>query len=230
MAKPIYLVGGGKGGVGKSLVSMALIDYLRQRQEAVTLIECDNSNSDVWKAYKEAVPSEIISLDDIDGWIRLVNCCDGVPNNTVVINTAARNNQGINKYGATLNSTLAELQHTLVIFWVINRQRDSLELLWDCMAALPNARVHVVRNTYFGPASRFELYQGSEVRTAVEGKGGQSVDFPDLADRVADDLNSQRLTIAQAAKDLPIGNRAELLRWRGEVAKMLDQVILHEPA
>jgi MinD superfamily P-loop ATPase len=25
---PIYMIGGGKGGVGKSIVSMALVDYL----------------------------------------------------------------------------------------------------------------------------------------------------------------------------------------------------------
>ena len=30
MAKPIYLIGGRKGGVGKSIVSMALVDYLHE--------------------------------------------------------------------------------------------------------------------------------------------------------------------------------------------------------
>ena len=29
MTNPIFLVGGGKGGVGKSMLSMALLDYLR---------------------------------------------------------------------------------------------------------------------------------------------------------------------------------------------------------
>ena len=29
MTQPIYLVGGGKGGVGKSMLSMALLDHLR---------------------------------------------------------------------------------------------------------------------------------------------------------------------------------------------------------
>jgi hypothetical protein len=47
----------------------------------------------------------------------------------------------------------------------------------------------------------------------------------DLADRVADDIYSQRLTLGHAAKALPIGNRAELGRWRGEVRKMLARVL-----
>ena len=45
--------------------------------------------------------------------------------------------------------------------------------------------------------------------------------MPDLADRVADDLFTQYLSAAKAARILPIGNRAELSRWRAEVRKAL---------
>jgi len=95
------------------------------------------------------------------------------------------------------------------------------------MDALPGAVVHVVRNHYFGDEKKFELYNDSEVKSG-RATGGHSLDFPDLADRVADDLNGQRLTIRAALKTLPLGNRAELIRWRKEVANRLDQVILHD--
>ena len=39
MAKKIYLIGGSKGGVGKSMVSMATIDYLQEQGESILLIE-----------------------------------------------------------------------------------------------------------------------------------------------------------------------------------------------
>lgn len=58
MAKPIYLIGGSKGGVGKTLVTMAVVDYLEAQQEELLLIESDTSNPDVWKAYQEQVPSQ----------------------------------------------------------------------------------------------------------------------------------------------------------------------------
>ena len=130
-------------------------------------------------------------------------------------------------YGETLNSTLAELKRKLVTLWVINRQRDSLELLKEYMDAIPNAAVHVVRNGHFGEEKKFELYNGSKLRAAVEERGGQSVTFPDLADRVSDDIYSKRMSIALALKDLPIGNRAELTRWRNDVKKVLEGVV-HE--
>ena len=222
MAKNIVLIGGSKGGVGKSLVTMATVDLLQGAGESVLLIESDTSNPDVWKNYKDEVDTELIDLDQADGWIELVNLCDSKPDSVVVLNTAARNNTGVSSYGETLNSTLAELKRKLVTLWVINRQRDSLELLKGYMDALPNAAVHVVRNGYFGEEKKFELYNGSKLRKDVEERGGQSITFPDLADRVSDDLYSKRLSIAKAATELPLGNRAELLRWRGEVKKSLE--------
>jgi hypothetical protein len=93
------------------------------------------------------------------------------------------------------------------------------------MEAIPRAEVHVVRNGYFGGEKKFELYNGSKVREAVESRGGKSITLPDLADRVADDIYVQRLSLSAAAKSLPIGNRAELGRWRGEVRKVLAGVV-----
>ncbi len=56
----------------------------------------------------------------------------------------------------------------------------------------------------------------------MEDRGGKSVTFPEVADRVTDDIFSKRMSIAQASKDLPLGNRAELLRWKAEVTKVLS--------
>lgn len=224
MAKNIYLIGGCKGGVGKSLVAMAAVDYLQELGETVLLIESDTSNPDVWKAYNESAETELVNLDGADGWIQLVDLCDSKPDSTVVISTAARNNDGVRKYAKTLDGTLADLQRKLVTLWVINRQRDSLELLKEYMAAVPSAVIHVVRNLYFGEEKKFELYNGSNIRTTIEERGGQSLTFPDLADRVSDDLYSQRLSIAKALQELPIGSRAELSRWRGEVQQVMEAI------
>ena len=54
---------------------------------------------------------------------------------------------------------------------VINRQRDSLELLLRFGATFPNAVTHVVRKGYFGPPEKFFLYQESNLRKAIEAHG-----------------------------------------------------------
>jgi hypothetical protein len=221
----IYWVGGSKGGVGKSMMTRALLECLSGAGRTVVLIECDTSNPDVAKAYKEEVPTELVDLDEADGWVHLVNTCDSHKDRAVVINTAARNNGAVRRFGRTLDASLDELGSELVTFWVINRQRDSLELLKEFMDAISHAAIHVVRNGYFGAEPKFELYNGSKVRELVESRGGQSLTLPDLADRVADDVYTKRLSFAAALKALPIGNRAELARWRHEVRGMLGDLV-----
>ena len=224
MAKNICLIGGSKGGVGKSIATMATVDYLQAQGESVLLIESDTTNQDVWKAYKDSIDTALLNLDVADGWIELANTCENNPDSIVVINTAARNDRGVNIHGNILNSTLEELKRKLITLWMINPQRDSLELLREYRAAMPNAHVHVVRNEYFGEEETFMFYNDSNLRTEVEARGGHSVTFPKLARRVAIDIFIKRLSIAAALQEMPIGNRAELIRWRNEVKKMLEEI------
>jgi len=225
LESPIYIVGGSKGGVGKSMVATATIDILLELGRRVLLIESDTSNPDVLKAHQDHCETISIDLDKADGWIELVNTCDSNSESTVVINTAARNNAGVRNYGVTLASTLGELRRKLVTLWVINRQRDSLELLKQYTDSIDVGSIHVIRNGYYGPIEKFELYNGSKIKQMIEERGGLSLLFPDLADRVSDDLYSKRLSIAAAIQELPIGNRAELMRWRSEVRRALGLVI-----
>lgn len=225
MAKNIYIVGGSKGGVGKSLVTMATIDYLSEKGESVLLIESDTSNPDVWKAYKGLVETEILNLDGREGWMDLLDSCDSNPDSTVIINTAARNNKGVVANGSMLNDKLGELKRKLITLWVINRQRDGLELLKEYMGIIPNGLIHVVRNGYFGDEEKFELYNASKIKGVIEEMKGKSMTFPDLADRVSDDIYTKRMSIEAARKELTIGSRAELDRWRMEVKKMMEKVM-----
>ena len=56
MSKAIFLVGGGKGGVGKSLMSMALLDFLQAGGQEPFLVETDTSVPDVFKTYRRRSP------------------------------------------------------------------------------------------------------------------------------------------------------------------------------
>ncbi|MGF6641338.1 P-loop NTPase [Paraburkholderia sp. MM6662-R1] len=224
---PIYLVGGSKGGVGKSMVTLALAHYLQRQDIHAVLVETDTSNPDVMKALRDEFTCAAYDLDDADGWIGFVNFCDMHRSAAVIVNTAARNQTGVTRYGSTLARTLDELGRELVVLWVINRQRDSLELLHIFGQTFPDTVTHVVRNGYFGAPDKFALYQESQLRKTIETKG-RSLDFPDLADRVADELRSQRVSIRRAAETMHIGQRAELFRWRELCDAMFSKVISSE--
>lgn len=231
MNASIFYVGGSKGGVGKSKVSFALIDYLLDDGRKVLLVESDTSNPDVFKAHQPHENDELVcreaDLDSADGWIELVNIAAEFPEHFMVVNSAARSNKGLEKYGLTLRETLGELDRDLITFWVINRQRDSVELLRGFLNVFPEALVHVCRNLYFGSPEKFERYNTSKTREIIESKG-QTLDFPDLGDRVADKLYSGRMPIKKALSDLPIGDRAELRRWKIACAEMFRRALNSE--
>jgi hypothetical protein len=225
MQKPILLVGGGKGGVGKSLLSVALVDYVGATDGRPFLIETDTSVPDVFKTDGGEIGAELVNLDEREGWIDLLNLVESHPEDTIVINTGARNQTGISNFGKTLRKALPQLKRKLIVFWLIDRKRESLELLADFREALPEATVHVVRNMYLGAERKFELYNASKMRASIEEAGGSSLSFPELADRVTDAMNKGRLTVAKAVEELSFGDRIEVERWRDECREMFSQVI-----
>jgi hypothetical protein len=228
MTQPIFLVGGGKGGVGKSMLSMALLDYLRGSGNAPLLIETDTSAPDVWKAYKNEVDNHCIDLEQRDGWLELLDVIDRNADTATVINTKAANQVGLRKFGGMLTEALRQQKRKLVALWVIDRKRDGLELLSGFLATLAQeerVEVHVVRNLYWGDEAKFDMYNGSDLRKEIEQRGGRTLNFPDVADRVAEAINRERMPIHKAREELPFGSRIELCRWQGEYRQMLDEVI-----
>jgi len=142
----------------------------------------------------------------------------------VVVNTPAQSNVAVSKHVAIMLNSLRELARPLITLWVINRQRDSLELLNDYMAHVTGGMIHVVCNGYFGEEKKFELYNNSTIHEAITTLGGKSLYLPDLADRVTDDLYSKRTTLAEAAQLFKLGDRVELQRWRASVAAMFAEI------
>lgn len=224
MISKFIVVGGGVGGVGKSSVTFGVVDTALEKKMQVLLIDSDTSNPDCFKAYKDIVKSEAIDLDKKEGWIELLNALnqnDGI----AVLNTGARNNKGIASFGSLLMTALPELKCELETLWVIGRKKDSLEVLADYMETIHAGKIHVVRNLYHGESEKFTRFNESELKKKIEKAGGKTIDFPDLADRVVDEINHKRLALSEAATNLDFGDRIELSRYRREVWLALGDVV-----
>ena len=225
MGAPVYMIGGGKGGVGKSLVSIALVDYLIQSTLPVHLVDADSENPDVAKALTKSIPVHLINLDVADGWSELIDVAAEHPDAVLVINTPARSGKGFQMNGELLSMACKELRREMTTLWVINRQRDSLELLNKYLNTVQQSTTHVVLNLYFGEANQFTLYENSQVKKRVTEQGGVDLLFPEVASRVTDQLNAQRLSVAEGMQALSLGNRLELQRWRKKTQVAFDKVI-----
>lgn len=228
MENNIYFISNSKGGVGKSATSAAAIDYSIKNSpdNPAICVETDTSNPDIFKTYSGLVKAVSLDLSQKQGWIELLNFTHANPDNPVIVNTRAADIDGVKQFGSLLMTALPELGRKLVTLWVINRQRDSLELLKQYREHINVGSVHVVRNLHWGKPEQFELFNGSKIKGEIEAAGGKVIDLPDLADRVSDIMSNKRLPISQAATELDFGERIELARWRNEAHAALKSILM----
>ncbi len=59
--KPVYIIGSNKGGVGKSLLAMALLDYFSQVEQNCFLVETELRLMDVHRSYRH-LPFAVLDL------------------------------------------------------------------------------------------------------------------------------------------------------------------------
>ena len=218
----IIMVGGGKGGVGKSTVVFSVVDFLLSKDEKVVLIESDDSNPDTYKSLNKLIKSELCNLDTEEGFIKLGGIIEANNDACIVVNTAARATSSIVEHGGILVDVVRELGRELVMLWPMNRQRDSIELLKAFLDGTSGYSAnYALLNTYFGVAEKFSRFQGSKQKDRVTG----TLIFPELNDLVSDKLIDNRLALSNAESVLSIAERSALRRYR-EAANNVLEVLL----
>jgi hypothetical protein len=193
MKDTIIYVGGGKGGVGKSMISLVLVQFLIDKyggEKTIHLVETDESNPDVGRVYKGKIPVTTAILDeDEKGWIHMSNLIERSRDTIFIINSAARSNMGIRKNGREFAEVLesGDIPYDLVTYWPVNRQKDSVSLLEDFLEYVTFGSVYPVLNNYFGDTDSFALYTKylSESET-LKRRISKTLSFPALSDLIAD--------------------------------------------
>lgn len=231
---PVYLVAGGKGGVGKSMVALVLIDQLRLLGKSVLYFETDTANADVWFCLErdgknapgepiDGVTMYTINIENGNSWAGMLQLIETHPDHVVVIGTASRTIDYVREYGYTLRETLPLIQRKLITLWVIDEQIDSVNQLKEHLEVFPESEIHVIKNSKHG--SDFPFYDGGEVHSAVTAKGGRSLLMPRLLLCVVNSLYSEKLAISQALDVLPTVNKVILVHFRNACGKMLQPII-----
>jgi hypothetical protein len=232
--QPIYFVANFKGGVGKSLFTMILLDYLIKADQDCIFVETDTNNPDIYKCYEDILPCVALDLDDSQGWAELVNLCDENPKSTIVICSAARSNTGVRDFGGTLDGSLEELKRKLIAFWIIDDKKDSLESLADYIDFMPHSLTHVVENRKSGKPERFHYFIGSDIKETILNNKGKVIELPLLSPVITDYLYIDRFAIEKVVdpetrvgtdKRIPLGNKGLMINWRKKCHEILDEVI-----
>lgn len=224
----IIYIGGDKGGVGKSMVSIAMCDFLKHRlNKPVLLIETDTANPDAAKCLKDELDT-VIQADTSkpEGWQAVLNTIEAQSYTTItVINAGARDNRAMEKFGHYLSAGAATLNATLVVGWVVNAERDSLVALKKFLE-IYDGRIFVIGNRHFDESGQFELYKTSkEVRREIERRGGDLLIFPALDGVLAANIKNERRSPAEQLRNSFLYEKTVLDHWRNGAARVFEKML-----
>lgn len=184
----VLLIHGDKGGVGKTMLATALIDYLIGTGKPLSLVDADTRNADVVRMFDGAIPTVALDLQRDEGWMDLIDFVMAQAGRHVVVSLPG----GI---GERVTSELPRLwdqlgtDRRLGLAWVLNRGPDSVNLLGHALAALRShlAFVAVVKNLYFGTSEQFTRWDESALRAELERMpSAVTISLGELVDRVVD--------------------------------------------
>jgi hypothetical protein len=234
--KNLVYVGGSKGGTGKSMVCSALVDYFRKTfpDDEVLLVETDSSNPDVGRLYgrtKGVFLKGLVLNEEDSGWMELVDDIDETSAGHIVVNSMAAANLGVKKQGFHLDQSIAngDLDVKFDVFWVLNRNKDSVTLLRDFLESMRSATVYPVLNLYFGKQEEFSFYRSSlDIHEKVTERGGRLLVFPNLNDLITDKIYTDEINLEELPRHLKLGMRTGLERWLSMVREVFDSVYVSE--
>ena len=174
----LHLIGGEKGGVGKSVVARLLAQYWIDRAVSWSGFDTDRSHGALLRYYSGfAHPLEIDRLDQLDQIVDALE--DGVEE--VVVDLAAQTEAGLAAWieAGNVLELLERLGHELWYWYVMDDGKDSVRLLEALLDRLGETG-HVVCVLNHGRGRNFMLFEESKLRNRIEQRGGDVVELPEL--------------------------------------------------
>ncbi len=228
----IHLVGGEKGGVGKSVLARILAQYCIDRNLPFKAFDGDLSHGALMRYYAEY--SEAIDLRDFESVDRIVE--DAVESDlNIIVDLPAQASFGLDKWieEAGIVDFSKEIGIILTQWHVMDDGTDSIRLLGRTLDTYGQGPDYImVRN--HGRGGDFSLFDESEEKALAETMGAKTMDLPSLhpgAMRKIDRVGAS-LWAAVNNRDEAVGPTLGLLErqrvkvWLGKAYGELDRVLM----
>ncbi|MBC8164346.1 MAG: hypothetical protein H7Y20_00580 [Bryobacteraceae bacterium] len=222
----LVIAHGEKGGVGKTTVARVIADYLNSREVTYRAFDAEGSTGQLLRFFPdETAPIDLASAASVSPVLDYL--MEG-GKRLALVDLGARSGTDLKSWlyrgGALEEAESSRLGITLI--YVIGSAVDSVGHLKECFSALgrdPNYLM--VRN--LGVASKFEVYDQSNVREEILAIGGKEITFPGLDPFVYQSVDRASVSFAAFA-DNQGGNfsyteRRYCRTWLRECFDALDE-------
>jgi len=207
----IVISHGDKGGVGKSLLICAYIDYRMNHEgfnsEKLVVLDADPRNADVFRMFDGYLPQvERVNLAAKEDWMKFVDRIQSEKDKgyDYIISMPAGVGAILSKEGAKFGDYVELLGHEITMFWTIDRMPDSVNLLKRAMFDIGSKvkQMILVKNQFFGTADSFSRWDSSYLRKLFLLGGGIEANLPELHEWVIDEVIGNQLDEADVKQIL----------------------------
>jgi hypothetical protein len=216
----VHLIGGEKGGVGKSLVARLLTQYFIDHAIPFVGFDTDRSHGALMRFYAGyATPVRVERYEALDA---IIESCVDQPGRRVLVDLAAQTHEPLTRWideSGVLD--LADVSGLAIHYWqVMDSGKDSVDLLRKLLDRFGHRlRYVLVRNQLHGDDFT-QLERSGELERA-RGFGAQVVDIKRLHDAVAQKIDASNASFwaaKNAGSDAGLGlmERQRLKQWLGQ--------------
>jgi hypothetical protein len=226
----VHLVGGEKGGVGKSLVARILAQYFIDHAIPFLAFDTDRSHAALLRFY--ASYTSPVVIDDYQSLDRVVELAAAEADRRILVDLAAQTHQPLARWmeDSRLIDLAQQLNISLVYWHVMDNSFDSAELLRRYLDQFgERIRLVMVLNQIRG--ERFDLLDSSGQRGRAEQVGAKSVVLQRLTDSTMHKIDAESKSFwsamnhaAGADGTLGLLERQRVWVWIKRVYQELDQV------
>ena len=226
----IHLIGGEKGGVGKSVVARVVAQYMIDKNIPFLGFDTDRSHGSLLRFYADyASPVVVDSYESLDA---IVEAAVEQPDKRVLVDLAAQTHEPLVKWmnDSGVLETAAELQVSFCYWHVMDSGKDSVDLLKKLLDRFGTRLDYViVLNQLRG--ENFDIFNQSGERERVLGPNTRVITLKRLHEPVINKIDAGSTSFWAAknksvteAKGLGLLERQRVKLWLRSAYEQLDTV------
>ena len=225
----IHLVGGEKGGVGKSLMARLLVHYMQERGLPFRAFDADRSNAALLRYYPE-VSSQLLA-DRHDHLDRIIETAHETPGGRIVVDLAAQTHDLLVKWmeGIDMIEMVESMDYKVCYWHVMDCGKDSVDLLRRLFDRFGSRLGYViVQNQVRG--ENFDIFEKSVEKPRAVELGAKFVSIRHLMNHVMHKIDASNAPFAMSRNPerdntgLGLVDRQRLKLWLTHAFAQMDQV------
>ena len=225
----INLIGGEKGGVGKSVTARVLAQYFIDKNQAFTGFDTDRSHHSFNRFYTDYASPVVV--DSYEGMDLIVAAFENDPRQNVIVDLAAQTSAPLAQWikEASLIELFKDMGITVNLWHVMDDGRDAVDLLGRLIDSYGSGPNYVVVQN-FGRGSDFVLLRESYALQKAQAQGAFVVELPRLHDASMRKIDQHNTSFWKAINDrdssdsLGLLERQRVKTWLKNCYEVFDRL------